>query len=90
MSREYWVLLSFILHFSSCLSADRLLVAGDALDGIEPGMNLKVLPYLSSGYRQDRPTPFSGDNKNVSTGVDVRYGVTSNLTTVLTVNPDYA
>jgi hypothetical protein len=62
----------------------------EALEGIEPGMNLQVLPYLSSGFREDRLSSFSSDNKNGITGVDVRYGVTSNLTAVLTVNPDFA
>ena len=60
------------------------------LRGIKPGMNLQVLPYVTSTFVEDRITPFKVQNRNGYTGVDVRYGITSNLTAVLTVNPDYA
>jgi len=60
------------------------------LSGIRPGMNLQLLPYVTSGLKQDRVTDLHRDNPNGFTGLDVRYNVTSNLTAVLTVNPDFA
>jgi hypothetical protein len=60
------------------------------IQGIKPGMNLQFLPYLTSSAQQDRVTPMAIRNPNGFTGLDVRYGVTSNLTAVLTVNPDFA
>ncbi len=62
----------------------------ESIQGIEPGMNLQVLPYLTSGAKQDRVTSLTRNNPNGFTGVDLRYGLTSNLTAVLTVNPDFA
>ena len=60
------------------------------IEGIKPGMNLQLLPYLTSGARKDRVSPITNNNPNGFTGIDVRYGITSNLTAVLTINPDFA
>jgi len=60
------------------------------IQGIKPGMNLQILPYVTSGARKDRVTPLTNNNPNGFTGLDIRYGITSNLTAVLTVNPDFA
>ena len=60
------------------------------LHGIEPGLNLQILPYATSKLRKDRLNPLTFQKDNGFTGVDIRYGVTSNLTAVLTIYPDFA
>ena len=60
------------------------------LKGIKPGMNLQVLPYLTNRMGKDRLSPVKTQNDNGITGLDLKYGLTSNLTAVLTVNPDFA
>jgi len=60
------------------------------LRGIEPGMNLQVKPYLTNAFKDDRTSQLKVNNQNGFTGIDIRYGLTTNLTTVMTVNPDYA
>lgn len=57
---------------------------------IKPEMNLQLLPYVTSGLKKDRVSPITNNNQNGFTGLDIRYGITSNLTAVLTVNPDFA
>jgi len=47
--------------------------------GIKPGMNLQLLPYLTSGAKKDRVSPLTNNNQNGFTGLDIRYGLTSNL-----------
>jgi len=53
-------------------------------------MNLQFLPYFTSKAYKDRVSPIDFKNDNGITGLDVRYGITTNLTAVLTVNPDFA
>ncbi len=60
------------------------------LENIQPGMNFQILPYITSGLQQERNSDIQTHSPNGLTGLDVRYGITSNLTAVLTVNPDYA
>jgi len=60
------------------------------IKGIKSGMNFKMLPYLTSGARKDRISPLTRNNPNGFTGLDLRYGIASNLTAVLTINPDFA
>lgn len=60
------------------------------ISGIEPGRNLQFLPYLTSRVTQGRTEDLAVRNNNGFTGLDMRMGVTSNLTAVLTVNPDFA
>jgi hypothetical protein len=53
---------------------------------IEGGKNLEVFPY--AGYRDS----YAGDEKNnkFAYGVDLKYGITSNLTLDMTTSPDYS
>ncbi len=62
----------------------------EGLKGIRPGLNLEILPYLTSRSQKDRVTSFRTQNENGITGLDVQYGITSNLKATLTVNPDFA
>jgi hypothetical protein len=58
------------------------------LDGIVPGRNLQVKPYLLGGGQKSGlavPT-----NRVADAGVDVKYSVTSSLTLDLTYNTDFA
>ncbi|MFC1726756.1 DUF5916 domain-containing protein, partial [candidate division KSB1 bacterium] len=62
----------------------------EGLEGIKPGMNLEILPYATNRLQKTRVTSFGANNENGITGIDIKYGVTSNLNAVLTVNPDFA
>ena len=61
------------------------------LEGIAPSQNLEVLPYILPGITQ-----VSNDDATFQTtrefkvGFDVKYGITSNLTTDITYNTDFA
>ncbi|MFC1724327.1 DUF5916 domain-containing protein [candidate division KSB1 bacterium] len=62
----------------------------EGLKSIKPGMNLEILPYLTSRGQKDRISAFKAENNNGVTGIDMKYGITTNLTATLTVNPDFA
>jgi hypothetical protein len=63
------------------------------LDGLRPRRHLALLPYAVT--RSELVAPAAGDPFNDgsrmfgSTGLDVKYGLTSNLTLDATVNPDF-
>lgn len=61
--------------------------------GIKPPARFHILPYLmgkASYLAEGQDSPFYGDNKYVgNSGVDLKYGLTGNLTLDLTVNPDF-
>src|SRR5688572_25890330 len=64
------------------------------LVGIEAptlGRNLEVKPFATSGLRTDRlVTPALNNDGSVEAGLDVKYGITQNLTADFTVNTDFA
>jgi hypothetical protein len=64
------------------------------LVGIEappPSRNLEVKPYGISGFRTDlTATPSISNNGYADAGLDVKYGVTENLTADFTYNTDFA
>lgn len=67
--------------------------AGDllGLHGLQPGRNLQVKPYaLAKGRRDSLQTPSPSQEEDFEAGLDIKYGVTSNLTLDLTVNTDFA
>jgi Domain of unknown function (DUF5916)/Carbohydrate family 9 binding domain-like len=63
------------------------------LNGIHPGRHLELLPY--SAARSEFIAPAAGNPFNdgsrffAATGLDAKYGLTSNLTLDGTVNPDF-
>jgi hypothetical protein len=71
----------------------------EGISGIRPGRRLELLPYVGARaeYRQipgragvDFANPFrSGQDYFTSMGLDLKYGITSNLTLDATVNPDF-
>ncbi len=63
------------------------------LKNIRRGHNLEVKPYAISGAQQTRPDlglPDTEAEFTADAGVDVKYGISSNLTLDLTVNTDFA
>ncbi|MFC1565059.1 DUF5916 domain-containing protein, partial [candidate division KSB1 bacterium] len=60
------------------------------LKEIKSGLNLEILPYLTNRNQKNRISSFRTKNDNGITGFDIKYGITSNLSATLTVNPDYA
>jgi hypothetical protein len=57
------------------------------IKGIHPGRKFELRPYGLSGMSETDVVSAKGKNE---TGFDLKYGVTSNITLDLTVNPDYA
>ncbi|NUO81084.1 carbohydrate binding family 9 domain-containing protein [candidate division KSB1 bacterium] len=67
--------------------------AGDLLDlqELRPGRNLQVKPYgLGKSSRDNLLTASPRKVEKLDAGLDVKYGVTSNLTLDLTANTDFA
>ena len=58
------------------------------LEGIAPSRNLELLPYILPGV--SRIEADDDTNGEFELGLDVKYGLTSNLTTDLTFNTDFA
>jgi len=66
----------------------------DGIDGLEAHRHLDLMPYIAGRSDFTRPSspgdPFnSGSRFSGRTGVDVKYGVSSNFTLDATVNPDF-
>ncbi len=71
----------------------------DGIGGIPPASRLELLPYFAGRLEmRDLPTnssvdfdnPFrSGTDRFGGMGVDLSYGITSNLTLTATINPDF-
>ena len=55
------------------------------LEDLEQGLHLELLPYGTSSYNEN----LQGSAQKQDAGLDVKYGITSNLTTDLTINPDF-
>jgi len=71
----------------------RISRAGDLLDlqNLKPGFNLQIKPYTLGKVTRDRlleANPLR--DEKFDGGVDLKYGVTSNLTLDLTANTDFA
>ena len=61
----------------------------EGLEGISPSRHLELLPYLLPGASYDAETE-NGTEGVFEAGLDLKYGVTSNLTADLTFNTDFA
>src|SRR5262245_25870482 len=64
------------------------------LDGLKPSRRLELLPYTAGRAEYVAPestvNPFNdGSRVFASAGLDMKYGLTSNLTVDATVNPDF-
>ena len=61
------------------------------LEAPEASRNLEVKPYVISGLETDRAAlPPRSNDGHADAGLDVKYGVTENLTADFTVNTDFA
>ena len=66
------------------------------LRGVRRGRNLEIKPYAITDVQTDRavdaanPALFNAGEFAIDAGVDVKYGITSNLTLDATVNTDFA
>jgi len=71
----------------------KISLAGDliGLEGLKKGLNLQVKPYLMASRISDRNEegPLSSDN-SLDAGLDMKYGLTSNLTLEVTINTDFS
>jgi hypothetical protein len=61
------------------------------IKGIEPPRHLEILPYAVSTEKTEAKRLGNTDGKEFSgnVGVDIKYGITSNLTLDATINPDF-
>lgn len=60
----------------------------DGLENVSVGRNLELIPFISSKYRRTNWQPeLNGPQANF--GLDARYGLASNITATLAVNPDF-
>jgi len=55
------------------------------LEDLKQGLHIELLPYGTSRYNENS----EGNAREGDAGLDVKYGITSNLTTDLTINPDF-
>ncbi len=62
----------------------------DGLEDIQPGRNLKVKPFAIAGVRQTRSGDEFPSDVDFDGGLDVKYGITSQLTLDLTYRTDFA
>lgn len=60
------------------------------LTNIKPARHLEIMPFVVSSAEL-KPTTLGSDGKDsyANTGVDIKYGLTSNLTLDATFNPDF-
>lgn len=66
----------------------------EGIEGIEPGRSLELIPYTVSRLDLDATVasddPFTSSTETgASLGLDVKYGLTTNLTLTGTINPDF-
>ena len=68
---------------------NRVSLAGtvEELENIEPGVNLKVKPYVKGSLGKTGEEPYDEDG---DFGVDVKYGLTSGITWDFTYNTDFS
>ena len=68
--------------------------AAGTLFGLEPPAatrNIEIKPYLIGGITKDvAANPLASNERNGEFGLDVKYGITQNLTADLTYNTDFA
>jgi uncharacterized protein DUF5916/cellulose/xylan binding protein with CBM9 domain len=66
----------------------------NGLDGMHPRRNLELLPYVAARAEYIQPStagnPFNDGSRGFgAVGLDMKWGLTSNLTVSATVNPDF-
>ena len=61
------------------------------LKGIEPASRVEMLPYVVSSFETDKKSTGNPDGRDYykNLGIDVKYGISSDLTMDATINPDF-
>jgi hypothetical protein len=60
------------------------------IDGVQSPRRLEVTPYtVTKDLTSNHPDGTAGRSQQLTGGVDIKYGLTSNLTVDATVNPDF-
>ncbi len=61
------------------------------LENIVPARHLEIMPYVVSSFETETKSEGNSDGRSLlgNTGVDIKYGLTSNLTLDATINPDF-
>ncbi|MEM8489008.1 MAG: DUF5916 domain-containing protein, partial [Bacteroidota bacterium] len=60
------------------------------LKNIKPRRNIQFIPYTVSGMRFEEGDPGQSVNsRDLDVGVDLKFGITSNITLDATINPDF-
>lgn len=80
-----------LIRGSNCYLCDLSKLEGFA--NANPGRDLEVTPTFTAGYAQTRNTPGSAwqsDGSQYELGVDVKWGIGTNLTLNGTINPDFS
>ena len=83
---SYWVPVPWPYRGNKISMAGTL----DGLEDIQPGRNLKVKPFVIAGVRQTRSGDEFPADVDFDGGLDVKYGITSQLTLDLTYRTDFA
>ncbi len=78
---SYWAPIPFRYNISRVQLNGTL----EGLEGIRPGRNLKVKPFVTGGFTQSGPTETDFDG-----GVDAKYSLTPSLTLDATYRTDFA
>ncbi|MEX2466595.1 MAG: DUF5916 domain-containing protein [Gemmatimonadota bacterium] len=94
LHKNEWIYLSPVpANLAGPQGFNRVSAAGTlvGLDLPSAGNNLEIKPYGIAGLRTDRTlTPAVSNDGTADAGLDIKYGVTANLTADLTVNTDFA
>jgi hypothetical protein len=92
--KNEWTYLNPVPEILAGPQAINRISTGGTLVGLnlpEPSRNLELKPYAIAGLTTDRVSdPAFSNDKDGDVGIDVKYGVTPNLTADLTINTDFA
>ena len=62
----------------------------EGLDEVSEGHNLRIKPFVTTSFQQQRAGSTSTDDFDAETGLDVKYRVTQGITLDLTYNTDFS
>lgn len=91
--RNEWTYLNPVPAFLAGPQALNRVSAGGTLVGLDlppAGRNVELKPYSIGGYTAERLADPHVDDFDAKVGLDLKYGVTANLTADITVNTDFA
>ena len=83
---SFWAPLPYRVDLGRMSLAGKLI----GLQGISRGRNLKVTPYVTADFKSAAAEDAPKDNFDLDVGVDVKYGLTSQLALDATYNTDFS